>query len=163
MGKTTNGVFRKTKFPGLWLMPAGSASGNPSDLLGSVGFSELIQDIRNRFDWIVLDSSPVLAVTDPCLIARVVSGVLMVVDCEHTTREVAAAAVERLDSVQANLVGAMLNRVMLEDRGKSYLPYYHREYKAYYPQQEGRFRLPELPPARANDRSPEAPASVVEG
>jgi polysaccharide biosynthesis transport protein len=163
MGKTTNGVFRKTKFPGLWLMPAGSVSGNPSDLLGSVGFSELIQDIRNRFDWIVLDSSPVLAVTDPCLIARVVSGVLMVVDCEHTTREVAAAAVERLDSVQANFVGAMLNRVMLEDHGRSYLPYYHRDYKAYYPQQEGRFRLPELPPARANDRSPEAPASVVEG
>ena len=163
MGKTTNGVFRKTKFPGLWLMPAGSASGNPSDLLGSVGFSELIQDIRNRFDWIVLDSSPVLAVTDPCLIARVVSGVLMVVDCGHTTREVAAAAVERLDSVQANLVGAMLNRVTLESRGKSYLPYYHRDYKTYYPQQEGRFRLPELPPARANDRSPEAPASVVEG
>ena len=163
MAKTTNGVFRKTKVPGLWLMPAGSASGNPSDLLGSVGFSELIQDIRNRFDWIVLDSSPVLAVTDPCLIARVVSGVLLVVDCRHTTREVAAAAVERLDSVQANLVGAMLNRVMLKSRGKSYLPYYHRDYKAYDPQQEGSFRLPELPPARVNDRSPGTPASAVEG
>ena len=163
MAKTTNGVFRKTKVPGLWLMPAGSASGNPSDLLGSVGFSELIQDIRNRFDWVVLDSSPVLAVTDPCLIARVVSGVLLVVDCRHTTREVAAAAVERLDSVQANLVGAMLNRVMLKSRGKSYLPYYHRDYKTYDPQQEGSFRLPELPPARVNDRSPGTPASAVEG
>ena len=81
MGKTTSGVFRKTKVPGLWLMPAGSAAGNPSDLLGSDGFNELIKDVRNRFDWIVLDSSPVLAVTDPCLIARAVSGVLLVVDC----------------------------------------------------------------------------------
>ena len=126
-GTTTSGVFRKTKAPGLWLMPAGSATGNPSDLLGSVGFNELIQDLRKRFDWIVLDSSPVLAVTDPCLIARAVSGVLLVVDCWRTRREVAAAAVERLDSVQANVVGAMLNRVVLNGRGKSYLPYYHRD------------------------------------
>ena len=160
MGKTTSGVFRKTKVPGLWLMPAGSPGGNPSDLLGSVGFNELIKDVRNRFDWIVLDSSPVLAVTDPCLIARAVSGVLLVVDCWHTAREVAVAAVERLDAVQANLVGALLNRVVLESRDKSYLPYYHREYKAYHGQQEDTFRPADLPPRLLNEGPPGAPASV---
>jgi len=159
-GKTTSGVFRRTKLPGLWLMPAGSAVGNPSDLLGSVRFNELLQDVRNRFDWIVLDSSPVLAVTDPCLIARSVSGVLLVVDCGRTAREAAVAAVERLESVQATLVGAMLNRVVLKGPSSSYRPYYHRDYKVDYPHQEDSFRPAELPPARLNDRSPGAAASV---
>ena len=78
----------------------------------------------------------------------------------HTAREVAVAAVERLDSVQANLVGAMLNRVVLESRDKSYLPYYHRDYKAYHRQQEDSFGPAELPPGRLNDRSAGAAASV---
>jgi capsular exopolysaccharide synthesis family protein len=156
MGRTTSHDLRDTYVPGLWLMPAGSASGNPSDLLGSVTFTELISDLRSRFDWVVLDSPPVLAVTDPCLIARAASGVLLVVDCGRTTRTVAAAAVERLDSVRAALVGAMLNRVVLDRKGASYLPYYHREYKAYYPR-ETEMPRPELPPADSAPRQQEPP------
>ena len=122
-GKTTTHDFRKTKVSGLWLMPAGSASQNPADLLGSESFGQLIDNLRRHFDWIVIDSPPVLAVTDPCLIARVASGVLLVVDCQHTPREVALAAVERLEVVGANLVAAMLNRVVLDRRGNSYVQY----------------------------------------
>jgi hypothetical protein len=73
---------------------------------------------------------------------------------------VAVAAVERLDSVQANLIGAMLNRVVLNSHDKSYLPYYHREYKAYDREQEDTFIPADLPPRLLNDRPPGAPASV---
>jgi capsular exopolysaccharide synthesis family protein len=162
-GTTTTCDFRKTRVPGLWLMPAGSPSQNPADLLGSEGFSKLIVYLREHFDWIVLDSPPVLAVTDPCLIARVASGVLLVVDCGHTAREVASAAVERLDAVGATLVGAMLNRVVLDRRSDSYLPYYHTEYKTYYPQQQDSFRPPEVPAASLNRASAAAEASTREG
>jgi len=134
--KTSTCDFRQTDVPGLWLMTAGSAKGNPADLLGSARFSRLMEELRAHFDWIVLDSSPVLAVADPCVIARVASGVLLVVDCGRTSREVANAAIERLEGVRAPLVGAMLNRVALDPRGDSYLPYYHRNYKEYYPQDD---------------------------
>ena len=146
-GKTSTCDFRQTNVPGLWLMTAGSARGNPADLLGSARFSRLIEELRAHFDWLVLDSSPVLAVADPCVIARVASGVLLVVDCARTPRDVATAAIERLQAVRAPVLGAMLNRVEINRRGESYLPYYHRNYKSYYPQRDISIRPPELPPA----------------
>ena len=146
-GKTSSRDFRKTKVSGLWLMPAGTPLRNPADLLGSPRFSKLIEELRAHFDWIVLDSPPVLAVADPCMIARVASGVLLVLDCGRTSRDVAAAAVQRLEAVSAPILGAMLNRVVLDGRGESYLPYYHRSYQAYYPQDENNLLPSELPPA----------------
>ena len=157
-GKATTGDLRKTTVSGLWLMPAGSVSQNPADLLGSERFSKLIEYFRTRFDWIVLDSPPVLAVTDPCLIGRVASGVLLVVDCGHTAREIASSALERLDAVGAKVVGALLNRVVLDSHRASYLPYYHREYQTYYPPQEDNFRAPEFPTAISLDDAKETAA-----
>jgi polysaccharide biosynthesis transport protein len=143
-GKTTPHDVRKTKIPGLWLMPAGSLRQNPADLLGAERFEKLVAYLRQHFDWIVIDSPPALAVTDTALISQVASGVLVVIDCGRTSREVASAAVERLEAVRAPLVGAMLNRVVLDD-DDAYLPYYHRESGTYYPEQDGTFRLPEVP------------------
>ena len=144
-GKTTPRDVRKTKIPGLWLMPTGSFPHNPADLLGSERFEKLIAYLRQHFDWIVIDSPPALAVTDAALISQVASGVLVVLDCGRTSREVASAAVERLEAVRAPLVGAMLNRVVFDDDDDAYLPYYHRESGTYYPEQEDSFSLPEVP------------------
>ncbi len=144
-GNTTPHDVRKTKIPGLWLMPAGSLKQNPADLLGSERLEKLVVYLRQQFDWVIIDSPPTLAVTDTALISQVASGVLVVIDCARTSREVASAAVERLEAVRAPLVGAMLNRVALDDDDDSYLPYYHRESGTYYPDQEGTFALPQLP------------------
>lgn len=159
---TTASAFRKTKVARLWLLPAGSTSRNPADLLGSERFSQFIDMLRPQFDWIVLDTPPVLAVTDACLIARVSSGVLFVVRCGQTSREVASAAVEQLNAAGANLVGAMLNRVELGRAGESYLPYYHREYANYYPQHEDTW-LPEMPDAPASHDSTGSTPRLIQG
>ena len=107
-------------------------------------FRELIDCFREQFDWVVLDSPPVLAVTDACLMTRVASGVLFVVGCGKTSRDVARAAVDRLDAVGATTVGALLNGAELGKGGESYLPYYHRDY-GYYAQKPGSYWLPEAP------------------
>jgi tyrosine-protein kinase Etk/Wzc len=143
-GNTTPRDFRKTKVSGLWMMPAGSPSHNAANLLGSENFAKLMDFLQRHFDWVVLDSPPVLAVTDPCLVARATAGVLLVVDVRRTSRALAAAAVERLDSVGATIVGAVLNRVVLDRRDTSYLPYYHRDYKTYYPEPEENFQPPDV-------------------
>jgi len=145
-GKTSSIDLDETDIPGLWLMTAGSTSGNPTDLLATPRFARLIENLRAHFDWIVLDSPPILAVADPCVISRVASGVLLVVDCGRTSRQVATAAIERLAAVRAPLIGAMLNRVALDRRDDSYLPYYHQNYEA-YSEDENSIRPPGLPPA----------------
>jgi succinoglycan biosynthesis transport protein ExoP len=153
LGKATSSAFRKTKVARLWLMPSGSASGNPADLLGSESFGKLIDSLQKQVDWVVLDSPPVLAVADPCVISRVASGVLFVLGSGHTSRDVACAAVERLDAVGANLVGAMLNRAALDRHTDSYLPYYHRGHEAYYSARENSVSQ-ETPGVHSSDRSP---------
>jgi len=160
-GKATTGAVRKTKVARLWLMPSGSGSRNPADLLGSERFKMLIDCLRPQVDWVVIDSPPVLAVADACVMARVVAGVLLVVGSGQTSREVASAAVERLDAVGAKIVGAMLNRAVLERHGESYLPYYHRDYQTYYSQQEDSFS-PEVPGAPSNGASAGAAAPNVQ-
>jgi polysaccharide biosynthesis transport protein len=145
----TSSAFRKTKVAGLWLMPSGNVSQNPTDLLGSERFGTLIEYLRGQFDWVILDSPPVLAVTDPCLIARAVSGVLFVVGSGQTARDVATAAVDRLDAVGAHLVGVMLNRAVLPSHGDSYLPYYHQQYDGLQPPREDGLWRPDGAPDRA--------------
>ena len=151
-GQTTTVDFRKTMVSGLWLMPAGSPSQSPADLLGSARFGKLVESLRKQFDWVVIDSPPVLVVTDPCQIARVVSGVLVVVDCGRTAREAVAATIDRLDSVGAPLLGAMLNRVELGG-DDSYLPYYHQSYDRYHARQTDDFSPLELPASIGDDAS----------
>jgi capsular exopolysaccharide synthesis family protein len=142
-GTLPSSALRKTKVAGLWLLPAGSTSHNPADLLGADAFGKFIDMLRTQFDWVLIDSPPVLAVTDACLIARVTSGVLLVVGRGQTPRAVACAAVDRLVAAGGNVVGAMLNRAVLSRRGESYLPYYHRDYQTYYPQHDDSPWLPE--------------------
>ena len=114
--------------------------------MGRSASVKLIDSMRTQVDWVVMDSPPVLAVADACVIARVAAGVLFIVGSGQTSRELACAAVERLDAVGANVVGAVLNRAALSRRGQSYLPYYHRDYQSYYPRQEESF-VPQVPDA----------------
>ena len=133
-GKASQDAVRKTKVPRLWLMPAGVPSRQAADLLGSERFRQLIECFRDQFDWIVLDSPPVLSVTDACLITRVASGVLFVVGSGQTSRKVAQAAVERLEAVGANVLGVLLNGADIDSDRDSYLPFYHRDYQYYAPE-----------------------------
>jgi capsular exopolysaccharide synthesis family protein len=157
-GKTTPRDVRETKIPGLWLMPAGSLRQNPADLLGSERFEKLIVYLRQHFDWIIIDSPPALAVTDASLISQVTSGVLVVIDCGRTPREVALAAIERLEAVRAPLLGAMLNRVTFDDDDGSYLPYYHQQSGTSDYESDDAFSLPEVPGGVAKGDSATGPS-----
>jgi capsular exopolysaccharide synthesis family protein len=158
-GAVTATAFRKTSVSRLWLMPAGHASRNPADLIGSDRFGKLMTALEAQFDWVVLDSPPVMAVTDPCLIARATSAVLFVVGQGQTSREVATAAVNQLDAAGAHLIGVVLNRVTLDKPGESYLPYYHREFQSYYSPHDGSGWRPQLPDGQSPASKDRAQAS----
>ena len=103
-------ALRPTKTPGLWVLPAGRPPANPAELLGARRFKQLLALFREQFDWLVMDSPPVLAVADACEVAQAGPSVVFVVGANKTTRRTAQAALEQLSTVGASFVGAVLNR-----------------------------------------------------
>jgi succinoglycan biosynthesis transport protein ExoP len=127
-------TVNKTAVPGLWLLAAGRTPPNPAELIGSQRFRDFLASLKQHFDLILVDSPPVMAVTDAAIAANLASGVVFVVGAEMTSRQAARAAVEHLANGRAHFVGAVLNRVELERNAYYYSHYYRREYGAYYQQ-----------------------------
>jgi Mrp family chromosome partitioning ATPase len=88
--------------------------------------------MKDHFDWVIIDTPPVMSVTDASLMAHYATGVLFVVGAEMTSRHAALRAIEQLEQVNAKFVGAVLNRVNLERNPYYYSKYYRREYAEYY-------------------------------
>ena len=115
-------VVRRTKIPGLWILPAGRPQASPASLLGTLRFKQLLDLFREQFDWLVIDSPPVMSVIDACEAAQAGPSVVFVVGANKTSRRTAQAAVDQLTTVGATVVGAVLNRSR-ERSSETY--YYH--------------------------------------
>ncbi len=129
--KTADAV-KQTRSKGLWVLPAGRIPPNPAELLGSTRFKDFVTTVSQHFDWVVIDSPPVMAVADAAVIANIVSGVVFVVGAEMTSRTVARTAVEQLANARGRVIGAVLNRVDLDNNAYYYSQYYRRQYGEYY-------------------------------
>ena len=125
-------VICETGQDDLWLLPGGTASPNPTGLLASERFRDLLASERERFDWIVLDTPAVLPIPDAALCAHDASHVVFVVDAEATSRQAAASGLERLSQAGASIVGVVLNKVNLERHPYYYSAYYRPSYRQYY-------------------------------
>jgi len=117
---------------GLWVMPAGLQPPNPAELLGSKRFRDFLVSLSPHFDWVLIDSPPVMAVTDSSVVAHLATGVLFVVGAEMTSRHAAQTAIEQLEQARGKFIGAVLNRVDLQHNSYYYSQYYRREYSDYY-------------------------------
>jgi capsular exopolysaccharide synthesis family protein len=125
-------AVRRTLVTNLWCLPAGKLPPNPAELLGSKRFREFLGSLSDHFDWIVIDSPPVMAVTDPTILAHFATGVVYVVGCEMAARGTAKTAINHLDSARAKHLGVILNRVELQRHGYYYANYYRKEYADHY-------------------------------
>jgi capsular exopolysaccharide synthesis family protein len=126
-------VIQRTVDPNLLAVTAGKTPPNPSELLASERMKTLIANLAHGpFDWILIDTPPVLAVTDAVILTPSVSGALFVIGSEMTRRRLAERAVETLQSSHPRQVAAVLNRVDFA-RNKYYYSRYHgHQYKNYY-------------------------------
>lgn len=114
--------------PRLWFVPAGPTPPNPAELLGSVRMREAIASLRERFDFVVLDSPPVIPVTDGVVLSREVDGVVLVVKGHDTPCEMVRRARDSLQVAGAHLLGAVVNNV---DFGWGDFFHYDRYYGYY--------------------------------
>jgi succinoglycan biosynthesis transport protein ExoP len=126
---TVDEVAKPTMVQNLWSVPAGPTPPNPADLLHSDRFKKFLSDLSDRFDRVVIDSPPVVPVTDSAIISTLVDGTVFVVRAFATSRHMSRQGLRTLRDVDSPVVGVVLNAVNLSRReyNYSYQYYYHRE------------------------------------
>jgi capsular exopolysaccharide synthesis family protein len=126
---TVDEVVKPTIVANLWSVPAGPTPPNPADMLHSERFKKFLADLADRFDRVVIDSPPVVPVTDSAIISTLVDGTVFVVRAFSTTRHLGHQGLRTLRDVDSPVVGAVLNAVNLSKREYNYYYqyYYHRD------------------------------------
>jgi len=114
-------ALQKTQFPRLTVLTAGNTPPNPSELLGSLTAKSILRDLREKFDYIIVDSPPLLAVTDGAILAAQSDGVFILVRAAKTKREQLTHSVGILNDVGATLLGTVLT--MTSGQGNDYYSY----------------------------------------
>lgn len=125
--KEIDSIILETEEKNLYLLPSGSVPPNPSELIGSPRTSYLFKLLKNKFDVVIVDSSPIIPASDVLLLSPQVDGVVFVIQVGETARTLAKDAVQQLNNAKANILGVMLNQADMR-KGS----YYNKYYKSYY-------------------------------
>jgi capsular exopolysaccharide synthesis family protein len=96
---------------GLKVVPVGRIPPNPTEMLGTRRFSELLASLREQFDYVLVDAPPIGPVSDPTILAIQGDGVLLVSDAQKTRKESVRHAMRSLRAVGANVLGTVMNNV----------------------------------------------------
>jgi capsular exopolysaccharide synthesis family protein len=124
------GLIRKLQIANLSLLPSGPIPPNPAELISSERMRHLLQTLSERYDHILIDSPPLINVTDPVILSTMVDGVILVVHGGKSTRDVLRRARQELTTVGAKIFGVVLNNVDLKREGYDDY-YYYRYYSGY--------------------------------
>ena len=126
-------VIQRTVDPNLLAITAGRTPPNPSELLSSERMKTLLTNLAHGpFNWIIIDTPPVLAVTDAVILAPMVTGVTFVVGAEMTRRRLAERAIETVMQSRPRYAAVVLNKVNFAKNKYYYSRYYGHQYKNYY-------------------------------
>jgi protein-tyrosine kinase len=126
-------VIQRTVDPNLLAITAGRTPPNPSELLSSERMKTLLTNLAHGpFNWIIIDTPPVLAVTDAVILAPMVTGVTFVVGAEMTRRRLAERAIDIVMQAHPRYAAVVLNKVNFERNKYYYSRYYGHQYKNYY-------------------------------
>lgn len=130
-------VAKPTVVPNLFCVPCGPVPPNSADVVASDKFRRLLEELSEHFDRIVLDSPPVVAVTDSAILSTLSDGVLMVIRAFKTTFGLAKSGLRTLRDVDAPIAGAVLNAVNLDRHEYYYQRYYYYRRDGYAPTPQG--------------------------
>jgi capsular exopolysaccharide synthesis family protein len=123
-------VIQRLPIPNLSIIPCGPIPPNPAELIISDKMRELLRELTLRYDHVLIDSPPLINVTDPVILSTMVDGVILVVHGGKSTREIVRRARQELTTVGAKIFGVVLNNVDL--RAGGYDEYYYYRYQAGY-------------------------------
>lgn len=124
-------VVRATQFEGLSLITSGSTPANPAELLTTQRLSYLVHSVQQKFDVVLIDTPPLLAVSDPCVVASQADGLLLVLRMEKSEQASAQRAAELLDTHGVTVLGAVANGLTDGLDDKDYSKRSNKEMEAY--------------------------------
>ncbi len=152
-------AIRSSRINGLQVLPCGYLPPNPAELLGSAMMKQIMEAVRSHYDWVLVDTPPILAMADAAVVCPTVEGVVMVVAGETSTKPQVERAVEQVRAIGSKVLGVVLNKVNLQKNAYYYSQHYGEYYRSYYaeggtygrPESEG--RKPAARPGRPARRS----------
>ena len=125
MGTAVDDAVQATAIDGLYALTAGVIPPNPSELLGSERMQNILQRAKEEYDYVLIDTPPVLPVTDSLVLGRMVDGLILVIDSGEIKVEMAREVKNQLVHAGANILGVVLNKVRSEHHGYGYGYYYY--------------------------------------
>ncbi len=146
-------LIKSKEIEGLTILPCGSVPANPSEALGSHRFDALLEEVRAKFDHVIIDAPPILPVTDARILATKVEAVILVLRAGKSTRRMAGHARDAILSVGGSFAGVVVNDV---PRGKGGYNYYRYAYGYYYGSRYGSEETKSLPDAGRSSSRVEA-------
>jgi succinoglycan biosynthesis transport protein ExoP len=120
-------VVQTTPVPNLFILPAGPYAPNPADLINSERFGDFLNAVRSHFDMVLIDSPPILPVTDAAILSTRVDGTILIVRSGRTDKLALAKAVRTLGDVGGRIVGAILNGLAEGSHAGGYYYTYYGE------------------------------------
>ncbi len=156
-GISINDALQKTRFDRLSVLTSGPIPPNPSELLGSLAAQKLLGELRSQFDYVIVDSSPLLAVTDAAVLAATADGVMIMARFGDTRRDQLAHAVRSLRDVGAPLLGAVFT--LTPTRGTNSYGYSYSYYAAEGSAKQPTENRPDGNPVASADADPSLRAS----
>lgn len=145
-------AIQTTRFKGLQVLPCGYVPPNPAELLGSAAMKQVVDALRSHYDWVLIDTPPILAMADTPVLCPLVEGVILVIGAEVSGRPAIQRAVDQITSVGGKVLGVVLNKVDLERNSYYYGQYYGEYYRSYYA--EGAARHPRAASGEASRPGP---------
>ena len=122
-------AIQKTAIDNFWLLPCGPHPPNPAELLNSTKMRDLMTHIKDRFDIILIDTPPVLAVIDPVIVCSFVDSTVLIVRTGKTVRKSISRTVMELSKAKAKVIGVIFNDMKIRRfGGDQYSPYFQYEY-----------------------------------
>lgn len=125
MGTALSDAVQKTSIEGLYALTGGVISPNPSELLGSEQMKNVLQRAKEQYDYVLIDTPPVMPVTDALIVGRFVDGMILVIASAEVKVEMARDVKNQLVNAGANILGVVLNKVRSEHHGYGYGYYYY--------------------------------------
>ncbi|MBI3200125.1 MAG: polysaccharide biosynthesis tyrosine autokinase [Myxococcales bacterium] len=135
-GASLDEIVQETEVPNLWFIPAGPLPPNPAELFHSERFKAFLRSVSGAFDRVIIDSPPVVTVTDAAVLSTLVDGVVLVIRAFSTAKDLARHGVRAIRDVGGKTIGAVLNAVNLDRHEYKYHYYYYRRAGEYYQSDE---------------------------
>lgn len=110
-GSNVMDIIQQTSVPNLYVLTSGPVAPNPSELLASQNMVDILEELKQHFDYVLVDTPPIMPVTDAAVVSAKVDGTILVIASGTVSPSVAVEAKTRLEQAGAHLLGVVLNKV----------------------------------------------------